>query len=121
MRKRSCVRSRTLGVRIALDDFGVGYSSLRYLERFPIDVLKLDRSFVSRVSDPACRAYRLLKPIIQLGTALDLQIVAEGIETVEQGERMRDLGCHQAQGYYYGRPMPLEEVVDFLEAGLPVV
>ncbi len=112
---------KDLGVRIALDDFGVGYSSLRYLERFPIDVLKLDRSFVSRVSDPTCRGYRLLRPIIQLGMALDLQIVAEGIETVEQGERMRDLGCHQAQGYYYGPPMPLDDVVEFLEAGLPVV
>jgi diguanylate cyclase (GGDEF)-like protein/PAS domain S-box-containing protein len=94
---------KELGVVLALDDFGTGYASLSYLRQFPIDVVKIDRSFTANVgSETGDRV--LLKGIIELGQALELNLVAEGIETAEQRTIVRNLGCHQAQGFYFGRP-----------------
>ena len=91
------------GVVIALDDFGTGYASLSYLRQFPIDVVKIDRSFTAN-ADSQNGDLVLLKGIIDLGHALELNLVAEGIETPEQHTIVRRLGCQQAQGFYFGRP-----------------
>jgi EAL domain-containing protein (putative c-di-GMP-specific phosphodiesterase class I) len=94
-----------LGISLALDDFGTGWSSLSHLRHFPVSLLKIDRSFVSGLglndSDT-----ELVKAIISLGRALDLDIVAEGVETVDQAHILTQLGCPHAQGYLSGRPAP---------------
>jgi diguanylate cyclase (GGDEF)-like protein/PAS domain S-box-containing protein len=91
------------GVKLALDDFGTGYASLAYLQRLPVDIVKIDRSFTAKIdSGPADLA--LLEGIVGLGKALGLQLVAEGIERVAQQGIVRDLGCHGAQGFHFGRP-----------------
>ena len=100
---RTLQKIKELGVVLALDDFGTGYASLSYLRQFPIDVVKIDRSFTARAGSEDGDLI-LLKGIIDLGHALDLNLVAEGIETPEQHTIVRDLGCHQAQGFYFGRP-----------------
>ena len=94
---------KDLGVVLALDDFGTGYASLSYLRQFPIDVVKIDRSFTANVGSQGGDLV-LLKGIIDLGHALQLNLVAEGIETSEQHLIVRKLGCQQAQGFYFGRP-----------------
>jgi diguanylate cyclase (GGDEF)-like protein/PAS domain S-box-containing protein len=94
---------KDLGVVLALDDFGTGYASLSYLRQFPIDVVKIDRSFTANVAGQDGDLV-LLKGIIDLGHALQLNLVAEGIETSQQHLIVRKLGCHQAQGFYFGRP-----------------
>jgi diguanylate cyclase (GGDEF)-like protein/PAS domain S-box-containing protein len=94
---------KELGVVLALDDFGTGYASLSYLRQFPIDVVKIDRSFTAQVGTKNGDLV-LLKGIIDLGHALELNLVAEGIETSEQHTIVRKLGCQQAQGFYFGRP-----------------
>jgi diguanylate cyclase (GGDEF)-like protein len=94
---------RAEGVRIALDDFGTGWSSLSYLSRFPVDVLKLDRSFTATLHRGR-GGEAVPAAVVQLARALDLQVVAEGIETVEQAERLRSLGAQLGQGYLHGRP-----------------
>jgi diguanylate cyclase (GGDEF)-like protein/PAS domain S-box-containing protein len=94
---------KELGVVLALDDFGTGYASLSYLRQFPIDVVKIDRSFTANVGSKDGDLV-LLKGIIDLGHALELNLVAEGIETSEQHTIVRRLGCQQAQGFYFGRP-----------------
>jgi diguanylate cyclase (GGDEF)-like protein/PAS domain S-box-containing protein len=94
---------KAMGIRLALDDFGTGYASLSYLQRFPVDIVKIDRSFTSRI-DSSGNDRVLLKGIIDLGTALGLTLVAEGIETAEQRDLVERLGCHKAQGFYFGRP-----------------
>jgi diguanylate cyclase (GGDEF)-like protein/PAS domain S-box-containing protein len=100
---RTLERIKELGVVLALDDFGTGYASLSYLRQFPIDVVKIDRSFTAN-ADSEHGDLVLLKGIIDLGHALELNLVAEGIETPEQHTIVRQLGCHQAQGFYFGRP-----------------
>jgi diguanylate cyclase (GGDEF)-like protein/PAS domain S-box-containing protein len=105
---------KDLGVVLALDDFGTGYASLSYLRTFPIDVVKIDRSFTADVSSQGGDLV-LLKGIIDLGHALQLNLVAEGIETSEQHTIVRRLGCHQAQGFYFGRPShPAQRDLDAL-------
>ena len=100
---RTLQKIKELGVVLALDDFGTGYASLSYLRQFPIDVVKIDRSFTQN-ADSEDGDLILLKGIIDLGHALELNLVAEGIETPEQHTIVRELGCHQAQGFYFGRP-----------------
>ena len=102
-------RLRELGARIAVDDFGTGYSSLRYVQRFPIDVLKIDRSFVAGITGGGPEA-AVARTLVQLGHALDIAIVAEGVEEPEQVELLRQLGCAYAQGYLLGRPAPADVV-----------
>jgi diguanylate cyclase (GGDEF)-like protein/PAS domain S-box-containing protein len=100
---------RNLGVRLAIDDFGTGYSSLSYIERFPVDVLKIDKSFIVGVEDGSRRS-ALLRAIAGLGSAIGLKTVVEGIETGDQLEMLRAFGFDRAQGYYLGRPGPREEI-----------
>jgi diguanylate cyclase (GGDEF)-like protein len=100
--KRALRGLKELGVRIAIDDFGTGYSSLAYLHRFAVDTLKIDRSFVSRLDE--AEGVVLTSAIITLGHKLGLEVVAEGVETLGQLQRLRDDGCDFGQGYYLGRP-----------------
>ena len=101
---------RELGVGIALDDFGTGYSALGYLRRFPVTMLKIDRSFVGDIETNPSDA-RLVESIVALGRALRLTVVAEGVETAGQAHILREMGCDLAQGYYYARPMAAAEFV----------
>jgi diguanylate cyclase (GGDEF)-like protein len=106
-------RLRAAGVRIAIDDFGVGSTSLRLLHQLPVDVLKIDRSFVSGSGwDP--RRDSLVRAIIDMGHALDLEIVAEGVETEAQARRLRELGCDALQGFLFCRPMAVADFGDWL-------
>jgi diguanylate cyclase (GGDEF)-like protein/PAS domain S-box-containing protein len=108
---------KQLGVRLALDDFGTGYSSLAYLHRFPIDIIKIDRSFVERLAGDAegtggVDAVALARAILSLADALDLDTVAEGIEHDSQRNTLLELGCKTGQGYLFGKAMPVAEVLD---------
>jgi diguanylate cyclase (GGDEF)-like protein/PAS domain S-box-containing protein len=105
---RTLERLKTLGVRLAIDDFGTGYSSLSYLRRFPIDVLKVDRSFVAGLPGNGGDA-AIIRSVVSLARALGLKAVAEGVETPAQLEELRALGCDQGQGYLFGKPVPAEE------------
>jgi diguanylate cyclase (GGDEF)-like protein/PAS domain S-box-containing protein len=107
---------RNLGVRLAMDDFGTGYSSLSYLSRFPVDVLKMDRSFLAAGASP--EASGLATAVVALGQTLSLEVVAEGIEFPEQWETLRELGCGLGQGFYFARPMPPEDAVEYLRSRL---
>ncbi len=93
------------GVKLALDDFGTGYASLAYLQRLPVDIVKIDRSFTAKI-DSGAADLALLEGIVGLGKALGLQLVAEGIERVAQQGIVQGLGCHGAQGFHFGRPAP---------------
>ena len=105
---------RDLGARIALDDFGTGYSSIGYLREFHIDVLKLARPFVTAGAEtPKDREF--VRAMIELGHALGLSIVGEGVERAEESEMLTDLGCAMAQGFFFARPMPLDDVLDLLD------
>jgi EAL domain-containing protein (putative c-di-GMP-specific phosphodiesterase class I) len=95
---------RALGVRTVIDDFGTGYFSLSHLRQFPVDILKIAREFVQD-DDPGSRSSTLAGAVVALGRSVDVATVAEGIETVEQAERMRSLGCSYGQGFYFARPM----------------
>ena len=97
-----------MGVHIAIDDFGTGYSSLLYLKRMPATELKIDRAFVHDLERNAEDA-AIVSSIIALGRTLQLQVVAEGVETQAQREYLSELGCDQLQGYHLGRPMDAEE------------
>ncbi len=98
-----------LGVKVALDDFGTGYSSLTYLRLFSVDKIKIDRSFVKNLSDEEGAA-SIVTAIVGLGRALGMQVTAEGVETRDQLDFLARTGCHEVQGYYFARPMPLEAV-----------
>jgi len=100
-------RLRQLGVRLALDDFGTGYSSLRYLKRFPVDMLKIDQSFVTDVGDDRVDA-AIVGAIVELAHTLELTVVAEGVESPRQLERVRALHCDLVQGYLFSAPLPAE-------------
>jgi diguanylate cyclase (GGDEF)-like protein len=107
---------RAMAVTIAVDDFGTGYSSLSYLAKLPVDTLKIDRSFVAESHSPGGRA--LLAAIVSLAHTLKLNVVAEGIETAEQSAALLQLGCNQAQGYFFGKPVAAEQFeAGFLRAG----
>jgi len=100
---------RGTGVRLCIDDFGTGYSSLSYLHELPIDALKIDRSFVGAMGDDE-RKIKIVQSILVLGKSLGIDVVAEGVETSQQAELLRRLGCEQAQGYFFARPVPLEQL-----------
>jgi EAL domain-containing protein (putative c-di-GMP-specific phosphodiesterase class I) len=100
-------------VRLAVDDFGTGYSSLNYIRRLPIDVLKVDKSFVDGVNDGGEES-ALTAAIIDLAGILKLRPVAEGIERADQLEKLLDLKCELGQGYYFTEPLPLEAIGDLL-------
>jgi diguanylate cyclase (GGDEF)-like protein/PAS domain S-box-containing protein len=106
-----------LGVRIAVDDFGTGYASLTYLSRLAIDVLKIDRQFTAQLTGET-RPRAVPSAIVQLARSLDLEVIAEGVETVEQWDELRALGCHVGQGYLFARPVPAAEVPALLDRRL---
>ena len=104
---------RRLGVSLLMDDFGTGYSSLNYLHSFPFDVLKIDRSFVSRMTD-GDQPLQIVRTIIELARVLGMDVVAEGIETCEQYRLLRQLGCRFGQGFLFARPLSAEAVTELL-------
>ena len=99
---------RALGVRFALDDFGTGYSSLSYLQRFPVDVLKVDKSFIDHVGERDGGA--LVQAIVHMARSLRMRVVAEGIEEEAQAQLLREMGCDLGQGYRFSRPLPAADV-----------
>jgi diguanylate cyclase (GGDEF)-like protein len=107
-------RLREMGVEVHIDDFGTGYSSLEALHDLPFDALKIDRSFVSRLTT-SLRSRELVRTIVTMGLNLKLQVIAEGIETPEERELVRELGCTHAQGYLYSRPVPADECAAYLD------
>ncbi|OYX89223.1 MAG: GGDEF domain-containing protein, partial [Caulobacter sp. 35-67-4] len=102
-------RLHDAGVMIALDDFGTGYASLANLRQFPIDRLKIDKSFVQNAEDEA-----IVKAVITLGSSMGMKVVAEGVEDQAQLDKLIGYGCDQVQGYHFGRPMPADAVPGFL-------
>jgi len=106
------------GVKIAIDDFGTGYSSLSRLSDFPIDTLKIDRTFIKKMSEaPSGRT--LVATIISLARSFEMTVVAEGVETAEQLEALRELGCDQSQGYLHSKPVTRDEISEILKSGKP--
>jgi len=105
---------KSTGIQLAIDDFGTGYSSLSYVQRLPIDILKIDRSFIDRLQeDPGAAA--VTRAIIALAATLSLRTIAEGIETEAQADDCRRLGCHEGQGYLFGQPIPAAEFPAYIE------
>ena len=102
------------GIKISIDDFGTGYSSLSYLQRFPIDTLKCDRSFVSMMGEKSENG-AIVRTVVALAKALQLNVVAEGVETPDQFHRLRGLGCEYGQGYLFSRPLPSNDIEELLD------
>ena len=111
--EQSLADLRGIGVKLAMDDFGTGYSSLSYLERLPVDLLKIDRSFTASLGSDR-EVPVLLRSIIKLGQTLRLQVLAEGIERLDQVVRLRELGCKLGQGYHFSPPLPADAVPEAL-------
>jgi EAL domain-containing protein (putative c-di-GMP-specific phosphodiesterase class I) len=106
---------KELGVRLAIDDFGTGYSSLGYLQRFPIDILKIDKAFIDDVGHEGIEP-ALVRAIIALGGSLQLQTIAEGVELQQQSRGLQELGCEMGQGYFFGKPVAASGIDALLEA-----
>jgi EAL domain-containing protein (putative c-di-GMP-specific phosphodiesterase class I) len=106
---------RRLGIQIAVDDFGTKYSSLAYLQRLPINILKIDQSFVADMSDgEPVASESLIAAIVAMSRALGIQTIVEGVETAEQARHLMELGCSAAQGYFYARPARADQIIDVL-------
>jgi EAL domain-containing protein (putative c-di-GMP-specific phosphodiesterase class I) len=102
-------RLKSLGVQLSMDDFGKGYSSLNYLHRFPMDILKIDRSFVSRIEEGSGNL-AILEAIVTLAHQLGMEVVAEGIQTAAQVKKIRALGCEYGQGFLFSKPLSATEI-----------
>jgi diguanylate cyclase (GGDEF)-like protein/PAS domain S-box-containing protein len=109
---------KTMGIRLELDNFGTGYSSLSYLKRFPVDGVKIDKSFVEGLGEDTMDE-ALVRTIIDMCRTLGLEVLAEGIETPEQAALLRDMGCDLGQGYYFARPLPSDEFAEQLHTAFP--
>jgi EAL domain-containing protein (putative c-di-GMP-specific phosphodiesterase class I) len=109
---------KSMGVRLAIDDFGTGYSSLAQIKNFPIDTLKVDRSFIRNI--PKDTEYRAItEAIIAMGKTLGLNVVAEGVETVEQMNFLKEHSCDEMQGFYFSKPIMPEQFADLLRKHVP--
>lgn len=104
---------RALGIVLSRDDFRTGFTSLSYLSALPVDGLRIDRSFVS-VMGSSRQSLMLARSVVQLGLALDLRTIAEGVETSEQADLLKGMGCDYAQGYFWARPLPRDEYEEYL-------
>jgi EAL domain-containing protein (putative c-di-GMP-specific phosphodiesterase class I) len=104
---------KEMGILLSMDDFGTGYSSLSYLKNFPIDKIKIDRSFIKDVTENTDNM-KIVKAIISLAHSLSLKVIAEGVENGEQLDILKKLGCHEVQGFYLAEPMPLESITGML-------
>jgi len=111
-------RLKALGTRLAIDDFGTGYSSLSYLRRFPIDVLKIDQSFIRGLCNDSNDA-ALVSAIISLGKSLGLNVIAEGIETAEQLAFLKAHDCEEGQGYFFSKALPADDFAHWLASAAP--
>lgn len=107
-------RLKQLGFKLSIDDFGTGYSSLSYLVRFPLDILKIDRSFIQHISSLDDKQ-AIVDAIIQMSHRLKMKVVAEGVENNQQIQLLEEMGCDIIQGYYYSKPLPFDELLEFLE------
>ena len=103
-----------MGVSISLDDFGTGYSSFTYLQKLPIDVLKVDKSLIDEIAQPDRNALLLMESLVQMSRLLGYRIVAEGVEKFDQLVLLRQIGCSACQGYLLGKPMSAETVAQLL-------
>ncbi|MFC6487270.1 EAL domain-containing protein [Nitratireductor sp. GCM10026969] len=110
---------RKAGVSIAIDDFGTGYSSMSYLRNYPVDRLKIDRSFVQALSEND-QGRAIVGAMLDMAHALELQVIAEGVETAEQCKLLRSLGCREMQGYLFSRPLDGAQFLNDLQQGLKV-
>ena len=110
-------RVSDLGVQLVVDDFGVGYSSLALLHRYPFRALKIDRSFIAQLGIQG-QAMEVVKAILAMGTALNLKVTAEGVETSPQLEMLKTLHCDHAQGYYFSAPMEADKATAFIRAAV---
>lgn len=108
-------RLRDLGVQISIDDFGTGFSCLSYLHKLPLQVLKIDRSFIARM-ETHMESLQIVNTIVVLAHSLDLAVIAEGAETVEEVDRLRDMGCNFVQGFYYSPPVTEEQLLSLLDS-----
>jgi len=117
---RQLMQLREMGIRVSLDDFGTGHSSMSYLKHFPLDEVKIDRAFVQDISNQA-KDVAIVKAIIALGHTLELSVTGEGVETAEQLAHLRGLGCDNAQGYLLGRPMPAAQATLVLDSTVALV
>jgi EAL domain-containing protein (putative c-di-GMP-specific phosphodiesterase class I) len=114
---------KDLGICISIDDFGTGYSSLNYLRRFPIDVLKIDQSFITDIRDSDKNtddASAIVTAIIAMAHSLKMKVIAEGVETMKQYQFLKERGCDEIQGYLLSRPVPPEEIATFLKNSFSV-
>jgi EAL domain-containing protein (putative c-di-GMP-specific phosphodiesterase class I) len=116
---QTLVDLKALGLRLVLDDFGTGCSSLAYLRRFPIDGLKIDRRFIAAM-DTSTQDRTIVEAIVNMAAGLQIDVVAEGVETIGQAAGLIRLGCVHAQGFYYARPMPAEDVAQLFDRCLPI-
>ena len=115
---RSIVQQlKARNIKLSIDDFGTGYSSLSYLHRFPVDTLKIDRSFVSRIGDNG-ENLEIVQAIVTLAHHLHMTVTAEGIETAKQLEQLQTLGCEEGQGYFFSKPVPGEIATELLKQDL---
>jgi predicted signal transduction protein with EAL and GGDEF domain len=105
---------KELGVHLSIDDFGTGYSSLSRLQSFPVDTLKIDRAFISKIGSDA-ESVEMVRIIVMLAHNLGMSVVAEGVETAEQAQQLRDLGCELAQGYFFARPTDQQSLLPFIK------
>jgi EAL domain-containing protein (putative c-di-GMP-specific phosphodiesterase class I) len=111
----SMKRLRLAGIRFSIDDFGTGYSSLAYLQKLPVEEIKIDRSFVGQMSSEAGSA-AIVRATIELGGSLGLEVVAEGVEDERTWDALKRMGCSAAQGYFIGRPMPVGELEGWMRS-----